>query len=74
MASDVTRVEPARVGDWVQVRGVPGRATRRGQITAVLGDARRRRYRVRWDESHESIIYPADGFAVLRQLSMASRR
>jgi hypothetical protein len=55
----------ARVGDWVQARGLPGQPTRRGQITEVLGSDTHEHYRVCWDERHESILYPADGVTVL---------
>jgi hypothetical protein len=55
----------ARVGDWIEARGLYGQPPRRGQIVELLGRARHRRYRVRWDEKHESILYPADGVIVI---------
>ena len=54
----------ACVGDWIETRGVHGQAPRRGEIIEVLGRERHERYRVRWDEQHESIVYPADGVIV----------
>ena len=57
-----TSAEP---GDWVQVHMIGGGQPRRGQIIEVLGDPGHERYRVRWDEQHESIFYPADGVAVV---------
>jgi Domain of unknown function (DUF1918) len=30
-------------------------------MTAVLGRDRHARCRVRWDEQHESIVFPGDG-------------
>ena len=49
------------VGDWVEVRGLHGQASRRGQIVEVLGREGHEHYRVRWEEQRESILYPADG-------------
>jgi Domain of unknown function (DUF1918) len=53
-----------RAGDWIECRGVHGQAPRRGQIIEVLGRDGHEHYRVRWDEKHESIVYPADGVIV----------
>ena len=55
----------ARPGDWLEVRAIHGEPPRRGQIVAVLGAPGHEHYRVRWDEEHESIFYPADGVAVI---------
>ena len=55
----------ACVGDWIEMRGLHGQAPRRGEILELLGSAERPHYRVRWDEQHESIVYPADGVLVI---------
>ena len=55
----------ARVGDWIEARGVHGRAARRGEIIELLGREGHEHYRVRWDDQHESIVYPADGVIVI---------
>ena len=55
-----------RPGDWVEAHGLPGRPSRRGQIIEVLGHPGHHHYRVRWDEQHESILFPADGVIVTR--------
>ena len=53
-------------GDWLEVRGLPGWQSRRGMILEVLGRPGHERYRVKWDEKHESIVFPAaDGVHVL---------
>jgi uncharacterized protein DUF1918 len=52
------------VGDWIETRGLPGKPSRRGEIVEVLGAGDRVHFRVRWDERHESIVYPADGVIV----------
>ena len=55
----------ARPGDWLEAHGIPGYPSRRGQIVEVLGRPGHERFRVRWDEQHESICYPADGVIVI---------
>ena len=55
----------ALVGDMIEMRGLHGQAPRRGEILEVLGTTDRPHYRVRWDEQHESIVYPADGVLVI---------
>ena len=57
----------ARVGDWLEARSISGGPPHRGQITKVLGEGAHRRYLVRWDEAHESIVYPTDGVSVIPQ-------
>ena len=52
------------VGDSIEARGLHGHPSRRGEIVELLGSAEHRHYRVRWDEKHESIVYPADGVIV----------
>jgi hypothetical protein len=56
----------ARVGDWVEACGVHGEPARRGEIVELLGAPGHEHYRVRWDERHESIVYPADGVSIVR--------
>jgi hypothetical protein len=60
-----TRKSGAVVGDWVEAQGLPGQSTRRGRITEVMGEGAHQHYRVRWDERHESLLYPADGVIVI---------
>jgi len=55
----------ARAGDWVQARGIHGETPREGEIVEVLGRAGHEHYRVRWDEQHESILFPSDGVRVV---------
>jgi hypothetical protein len=62
----------AHVGDWVDARGLPGNASRRGQIVELLGRAGHEHYRVRWDERHESILFPTDG-VIVRPAARAAR-
>ena len=55
----------AHVGDWIEARGIYGQPPRCGQILELLGRDRHERDRVRWDEKHESILYPADGVVII---------
>ena len=57
----------ARVGDWIEARGLHGQSSRRGQIVELLGSTGHEHYRVRWDEQHESIVYRADGVIITPQ-------
>jgi hypothetical protein len=56
----------ARVGDGLEAHGLHGEPRRRGTIVEILGGPGHEHYRVRWDERHESIVYPADGVTVVR--------
>ena len=64
MIAMVNTAIKAHVGDWIETRGLHGQSSRRGQIVELLGKAGHEHYRVRWDEQHESILYPADGVVV----------
>jgi hypothetical protein len=57
----------ARVGDLLETRGIHGEPARRGQIVEILGEPGHERYRVRWDEEHESMVYPADGVEIIHK-------
>jgi hypothetical protein len=54
----------AHVGDWIEAHGLHGQSSRHGRIVEVLGHDAHEHYRVRWDEQHESIVYPADGVTI----------
>jgi uncharacterized protein DUF1918 len=57
----------ARIGDLLEARGIHGEPPRRGQIVEILGEPGHEHYKVHWDEQHESIVYPADGVAVIHK-------
>jgi hypothetical protein len=68
-----TGQEPnAHVGDWIETRGVHGKPSRRGEIIELPGSGDHEHYRVRWDERHESIAYPADGVIIIQREHQAS--
>jgi Domain of unknown function (DUF1918) len=50
----------ARVGDMVDVTGHRvGESGRTGEILEVIGAPGHEHYRVRWQDEHESILYPS---------------
>lgn len=61
-ANTQLHIEP---GDLVVVTGhFVGEPQRIGEILEVLGDEHSRRYRVRWDDGHESIFTPGSDTVV----------
>ena len=58
---EVVTVAGRHVGD-------PGRS---GEIVEVLGGDLHPHYRVRWEDGHESILYPGEGTTVHRSSSRA---
>jgi RimK family alpha-L-glutamate ligase len=58
--------KPARAGDEIVITGHSvGDSPRTAVILEVLGEPGRERYRVRWEDDHESIYFPADD-AIIR--------
>lgn len=56
-----------RVGDRIRVHGHRvGEAQRSGEIIEVLGEGGDGRYRVRWEDGHESISYPSNDAVIER--------
>ena len=59
----------AQPGDWVVVhRHTVGEQERAGLILEVLGPPGHERFRVRWDEEHESIFYPGADATIRREV------
>ena len=71
-----TEKRQPRRGDWLEVNGVPGYPPRRGQSLEVLGSPGHPHSRVRWDEQHESLHFPAQGTAIVHrgEAAVTSRR
>jgi hypothetical protein len=63
-----------RVGDWLEARGIHGEPPRRGEIVEILGQPGHEHFRVRWDERHESVVFPADGVSVIHHAPKGPRR
>ena len=64
--SDTVTTEAARIGDAVEVKGLPGKPAKQEQIVEVLGAGEHVHFRVRWDDAHESLLYPKEGAIVHR--------
>ncbi|MGH2912719.1 MAG: DUF1918 domain-containing protein [Solirubrobacteraceae bacterium] len=65
MESHDQDIAAACAGDWLEVKGVANSPSRRGEIVEVLGTPGHPHFHVRWDEGHESIVYPADHEAIV---------
>jgi Ala-tRNA(Pro) deacylase len=58
----VIRTIDASVGDTVELSGRRvGDNARHGEILEVLGEGDHRHYRVRWEDGHETVLYPGAG-------------
>jgi hypothetical protein len=69
---DERRIMDFSPGDHVLAEAEStGRTARRGVVEEVLGDDPHPRYRIRWDDGHESIYTPAAG--ALRPAETAGR-
>ena len=67
-AIDARPGRPAQPGDWIVVHPhTLGEPARTGLILEVIGSTGRERYRVRWDEEHESIFYPGADATIQRE-------
>ena len=64
----LTRQVEASVGDTVEVSGRrvgdPGRT---GEILEILGEDDHRHYRVRWEDGHETMLYPGEATTFRRK-------
>lgn len=65
MTAEANHVRPVQPGDLVQISGRQvGDAGRTGEIVAVLGEEGHHHYLVRWEDAHESILYPGEGTTI----------
>jgi len=76
MSGSRAALASAQPGDWLEVDAIPGAEPRRGEIAEVLGSGPHLHFRVRWDEGHESLLYPAPegGVIVHRGAGAKGRR
>lgn len=59
--------QPAEVGDLIRITGhVVGDAPRTAEILEVLGGPGHEHFRVRWEDGHESIYFPAEDAVITR--------
>ena len=60
-------IQQLHPGDLVVVEGHRvGEGARRGEIVEVLGEPGHARCRVRWDDGHETLVYPGADIRVER--------
>ena len=64
-----------QVGDVIEITGHSvGDAPHSGEILEVLGEAGHERFRVRWEDGHESINFPAEDAVIRRPKARRSRK
>ncbi len=62
----IQETERPTVGDVIVAGGHQvGHERRLGEILEIRGEPDDERYRIRWDDGHESILHPADGDATI---------
>jgi hypothetical protein len=65
MITAVNRIRPVEPGDVVKVSGRHvGDVGRTGEVVAVLGEEDHVHYLVRWEDGHESVLYPGEGTTI----------
>lgn len=66
-------MQHAGVGDLISIHGHRvGEAERTGEIVGVVEGEGREHYRVRWEDGHESLVYPgSDAVVRLRKRGRA---
>ena len=71
----MTKQARARVGDWIEIHGhTQGEPPRSALVVEVLGEEGQEHYRVRWDEEHESILYPGPDVMIRPKQRQAKQR
>jgi hypothetical protein len=64
-----------QAGDWLKVDATGEWSPRRGVILEVLGTGAHMHFRVRWDEQHVSLFYPAErGYIVHARTTAGGER
>ena len=70
-----TTTHAAEVGDLIVIAGHRvGEAERTAEILEVLGEVPNERFRVRWDDGHESVLRPGSDATVLRVTNRPTAR
>jgi hypothetical protein len=63
--ADTKAKSRARRGDVVVIHGhTVGKPERTGEILEVLGEPGHEHYRVRWEDEHESLVYPSSDTSI----------
>ena len=59
--------KPARAGDRISITGHSvGDAPKTAVILEILGESGHERFRVRWEDGHESIFFPGEDAVLVR--------
>jgi hypothetical protein len=57
--------QPVVVGDVIEITGHSvGDSPRSAEVIEVIGAGEREHYRVRWEDGHESLLYPGEDAVV----------
>ena len=66
---------PVETGVRIEITGhAVGDAPRTGEILEVLGESGHEHFRVRWEDGHESINFPAEDAVISRPKARRSRK
>ena len=66
---------PVKAGDRIEITGhAVGDAPRNGEIVEVLGEPGHEHFRVRWEDGHESINFPAEDAVISRPKRRRTRK
>jgi len=67
--------QPAEVGDRIKITGhAVGDTPRNGEIIEVLGEPGHEHFRVRWENGHESINFPAEDAIISHPKARRTRK
>jgi hypothetical protein len=70
-----TTTHAAEVGDLILIAGHRvGEAERTAEILEILGEVPNERFRVRWDDGHESVLRPGSDATVQRVTTRPAAR
>jgi len=66
---------PVKAGDRIKITGhTVGDAPRNGEILEVLGEPAHEHFRVRWEDGHESINFPAEDAIISHPKARRARK
>jgi len=72
---ETTRNYRPQTGDRVEITGHQvGRGNRTGEILEAIGEPGEMHLRVRWEDGHESVIYPSSDVVVRPRLVAPERK
>jgi Domain of unknown function (DUF1918) len=70
-----TNGQKAEAGDIIVISGHRvGEPERSGEILEVIGEPPQQRYRVRWEDGHESMFYPGSDASIRHSVRRTSAK